>query len=399
VKVLFVVTAGVGHLYPMVPLAWALRGAGHEVEVATTGPALLGERAGLSVADVAPGVDALAEVMKLGQAEPEKFAETLRVAFGRVDNLPDVAPFFALGAQIVTEGVVAAADRFRPDVIVNCPMQASGLVAGARLGVPVVSHGFGLARPQGMPAALAAEVPELFEKYAGGEVSLPQAFIDVAPPSLLTGIPAASGSGERWAMRYVPYNGGGVRPGWLDQPRRLPRRLAVTLGTIAPATTGIGPLRQIIELAAQPLHSDTEFVIAARTEDVAELVGELPANVRAESWIPLNALLPQCDGLISHGGSGAVLTALACGIPQLVLPSGTDRDLNAEAVATRGTGLHAGTADGISSDLVETLLRDEQLAAAAREVRAEMAAMPAPAQIAERVVRLATENGAAPVGR
>ena len=32
---LFAVSPGIGHLFPTIPLAWALRGAGHEVLVAT----------------------------------------------------------------------------------------------------------------------------------------------------------------------------------------------------------------------------------------------------------------------------------------------------------------------------------------------------------------------------
>ena len=400
-KALFVVTPGVRHLYPMIPLAWALRAAGHEVRVATMDVPPLAARSGLSAVDVAPGQSLIPAITELGMADPEKFAETMRVGSGRVDDLRDVAPFSELVTRVLVDGVVAVADRFRPDVIVDCPMQVSGLIAASRLDVPVVSHGFGLARPESMPATVAAEVPDLFEKYGTGSVRMPQALIDVAPPSLLTGVPGGGDAPDSlfYPMRYPMYNGGGVRPDWLDRPRRLPRRLAVTVGTAAPVIEGIAPLRQVVELAAQPLHSDTEFVIAAREEDVAALAGELPANVRAESWMPLNTLLPECDGLISHGGSGSVLTALACGIPQLVLPSGTDRNLNAEAVARRGAGLDAGTSDGLSTDLVEALLRDEQLAETAREVRAEIASMPSPAQLATRVGRLAELGCGVTAGR
>jgi hypothetical protein len=37
-RALFVAGPGVGHVFPMVPLAWALRGRGHDVLVATAGP-------------------------------------------------------------------------------------------------------------------------------------------------------------------------------------------------------------------------------------------------------------------------------------------------------------------------------------------------------------------------
>jgi hypothetical protein len=55
-------------------------------------------------------------------------------------------------------------------------------------------------------------------------------------------------SGDGWATRYVPYNGSGVLRPWLIHRGTLPR-IAVTLGTVAPALTGLGPVERIVQFA------------------------------------------------------------------------------------------------------------------------------------------------------
>ena len=57
----------------------------------------------------------------------------------------------------------------------------------------------------------------------------------------------------------------------------------------------------------------------------ATLLGAQPAHVRAERFVPQSEELPHCDLVISHGGSGSVLGALAHGLPQLLLPLGADQ--------------------------------------------------------------------------
>ena len=64
-----------------------------------------------------------------------------------------------------------------------------------------------------------------------------------------------------------------------------------------------------------------------------------PPRVVVERYIPQTLLLPACDVLASHAGSGTVLGALALGIPQLCLPQAADQFLNAAAVARAGAGL------------------------------------------------------------
>ena len=67
---------------------------------------------------------------------------------------------------------------------------------------------------------------------------------------------------------------------------------------------------------------------------------------------------------------------------QLVIPGPGDRRYNAELVARRGAGL----AGAPSRATITRLLADGGLRAAAAEVRAEVAAMPEPAEVAAAVL-------------
>jgi UDP:flavonoid glycosyltransferase YjiC (YdhE family) len=71
-----------------------------------------------------------------------------------------------------------------------------------------------------------------------------------------------------------------------------------------------------------------------------ERLGRLPPNVRAERWVPQEAVLPATAAVVGHGGYGTTLGALAAGAPQVVLPLfSTDQWANAEAVARAGAGI------------------------------------------------------------
>ena len=57
-RVLVVASPGTGHVFPLVPVSWALRSEGHDVLVASAGDGVQrAASAGLTAVDVAPGVD------------------------------------------------------------------------------------------------------------------------------------------------------------------------------------------------------------------------------------------------------------------------------------------------------------------------------------------------------
>lgn len=61
--------------------------------------------------------------------------------------------------------------------------------------------------------------------------------------------------------------------------------------------------------------------------------------MRVERHVPLADVLPRCAAVVTHGGSGTVVAALAAGVPCVVLPMGADQPWNADRVAALGTGL------------------------------------------------------------
>ena len=77
------------------------------------------------------------------------------------------------------------------------------------------------------------------------------------------------------------------------------------------------------------------IVTVGREIDPAEL-GHQPANVRVDRFVRQDSLLPHCDVVVSHAGSGSVIGALAFGVPLVLLPMGADQPLNADRCKALG---------------------------------------------------------------
>src|SRR5437764_13677417 len=133
-RVLVVATPLPGHLLPLVPLAAALRDAGHEVTVATAGPAVAACPPGLACTDVAPGL-ALTRLM-IGFA-----ARHPRLARGEAAGRADPRAVSALWAPVgrrMADGVAPVAERTAPDLVVHDPFAAVAAEVAGRRGVPAV---------------------------------------------------------------------------------------------------------------------------------------------------------------------------------------------------------------------------------------------------------------------
>jgi UDP:flavonoid glycosyltransferase YjiC (YdhE family) len=102
-------------------------------------------------------------------------------------------------------------------------------------------------------------------------------------------------------------------------------------------------------------------------------------------------LLPDCAAVVTHGGAGSTLGALAFGLPLLMVPQGADHFFNAERVTAAGAGLQLLpdrlTADS-ARDAVRMLLHDDTFRVAARRIENELAAMPDPHHAVEALERL-----------
>ncbi|MFB7665863.1 glycosyltransferase [Kitasatospora sp. NPDC056138] len=373
---MFAGAPGVGHLFPLVPLARALRELGHEVAVASMDGGEVVAGSGLPFLPLAPGLDWRREIREAGRTRrPDLMKRVVET------NAADREAFVPLAAHVndaVADATVELAARWRPDLVVYEYLFPAALLAATSLGVPAVQHDLGFVRTPGLRALMLAEMAPAFARHGVHRLPEHVETIDLAPPSM------AAGERYGWSMRPVSYNGEGSLPERLAGPAHRPR-VAVTLGTVPPKTDGLTRIERVIAAAA---HVDADFVLATGDLDLGAL-GTLPDNVRSYGWVPWRALLGTCGAAVHHGGSGTALAALDAGIPQLVLPDGSDRFVTADAVHERGAGLSA-TAEEIDPALLQRLITDDALAGAAREVRAEIAAMPSPTALAPRLTALVT---------
>jgi len=123
--------------------------------------------------------------------------------------------------------------------------------------------------------------------------------------------------------------------------------------------------------------------------------GPQPDHVQLVQQVPQSQVLPHCDLVVSHGGSGSVLGALSNGLPSVLVPMGADQPLNAQRClelgvarvldATRVTPEDARAA--VSSVLAEAGYRRK-----AERFRDEIAQLPEPAYAVELLERLAKER-------
>jgi UDP:flavonoid glycosyltransferase YjiC (YdhE family) len=363
-KFLFSAVTTIGHLFPLVSTAWALRAAGHDVLLGLAGPDVPGAvAAGLPVVNVAGELDVDAAILA---AHPGITGQPVLP-----EQLPLAAKLFATAAELTADGLVELARNWRPDVIVHSEWQLAGPLAAAVLDVPAVRHPTVFARGlDRMPWLQQPYFAAVLGKHGVTALPEPVLELDLCPPSMNGG----RQFGE--LLRPVPYNGGAtVDAGLLARSDRP--LVCVSLGTVVPALSGPDAVHGTLDALAAV---DADIVLAIR--DVPE---QLPDNVRAAGWLPLSVLLGQCAAVVHHGGAGTTLTALATGVPQVIVPRYADHFLNATAVAERGAGISV-QPDELTATVIESALKHR---AVADEVRAEIAAMPSPADLVGALTRSA----------
>jgi UDP:flavonoid glycosyltransferase YjiC (YdhE family) len=373
-RVLCTAVPGSGLFLPTVPLAWALRAAGHEVLLLNNGDgARAAAGAGLPVVDPVPERDLWAEFLAAvaGLAEQGNTGKPERGGFGW------------FGEQMI-DGMLPVARAFRPDLVITTAEQGAGRLIAADLGVPLVEQGIrlGWAGLDEHVVGARRDIAEYLESTRR-RLGLPDApvdpvaTVDVRPPSM-----GGVATDTQFLMRYVPYNESRVVPPWVTLPPSR-SRVCLTLGSVLPALGGIGVLRGIL---AEMSTMDIEVMLALGDIDLSGL-GELPANVRPLGWMPLGALMPTCDAIVHHGGSATVMTPLAYGVPQVALPRFADQPLNAKLMADRGVGLTVAEPEEVAGALSEVLAR-LTFQETASEVRDEIAAQPSPAAVVARLAEL-----------
>jgi UDP:flavonoid glycosyltransferase YjiC (YdhE family) len=184
----------------------------------------------------------------------------------------------------------------------------------------------------------------------------------------------------------LPKNALSIRPDEIAKARAAVERSSdlptvyFTLGTVFNMESGDLFERVLTGLRDLPLH----LIVTVGRELDPESFGLQPSNVRIERYIRQWDVLPQCDVVVNHGGSGSVIGALAHGLPMVVLAMGADQSLNAGRCQALGVGI---ALDGARAsprsvgEAVTTILSDQSYRVAAEAIRDEIAALPGPAGV------------------
>ena len=435
-RVLFIPWGQATHYFYQVPQAWAFRADGDEVRVASQpGAADAIKRSGMSVMVVGESYDFMPELTAFSEdsrRDMPRLQSTVSSNFRRYNPQPGngngaltpTSPIdekkrkeiaakrktliqakltpFSRAAEAMADDVVQLARAWQPDLIVSDPLVMAAPLAARAAGAPLVHLLWGPAvhRMTGVfpcsgisPDLWPDDLRDLYDRHGVEPAAEPAAAtVDSCPASLQYdgAIPS------RIPARFVPYNGTGDAPRWLTEPPRRPR-ICVNWGSTT--TTLVGTEGFLVPRILDALAGfDVEVVVTLRAEDRRLLGDDLPGQVRVAENLPLHLLLPSCDAIIHHGGSGTMLTAASFGLPQLLISPGImDNMANGERIVAIGAGVSLNWADASHETItagIKTIVSDQATRQAARNLRDEIHAQPAPAAITATLRQLTTRQPA-----
>lgn len=291
--------------------------------------------------------------------------------------------------------VLVLCDEWQPDIVVCDEADFGVVVAVERLGLPyatVQSTASGSVVPSGVVAEQANQLRvehglppdpglEMLRRYLV-LVPFPPGFRDPGSP-----LPPTA-----HVLRHVSPDRplGDSAPPWLAA-RSDSDLVYVTLGTIFNQESG--DLFERIVQGVRDLPVDVVATVGRALDP--EVLGPQPPNVHVERYIPQAQLLPHCRLVVSHGGSGSVIGALAHGLPMVVIPIGADQPRNAQRCRDLHVArvLHAleATPDSVRA-ATSDVLADPTYRLSAEGMRDEIAALPGPDHAVTLLERLATER-------
>jgi UDP:flavonoid glycosyltransferase YjiC (YdhE family) len=374
--VLVAAPAGIGHVHPLLPLTLALRDRGHDVLFAV---AAEHESAidGLGIRSAAAGLPLqvrLARALELAGVDPRALLPRAQADVGFPFG------FGAAGMPVMLDELRPIATAHRPDVILHDVGELASPLLAAELGVTHIAHSFGTTPPSTRLAKAGELTAHLWEQSGLPQPPFAGVFNDVyvdIRPDGLAGHPPAGTRVVRERPASLDALGGDV-PDPVTEPSDLPLVYA-TLGT---NFTALQVLRTLAE-AVDGLPVRALLTVGPRGEPDA--LGAVPPNVHVERYVPQARVLPLCDLVVSHAGSGTFLGALAHGLPQVCLPQGADQFLNADAGRDAGVAIALEPADATAEAIrsaVEQLLASPSYRASAGRLADEIAAMPTADEVA-----------------
>ena len=319
-RLLLCSTGLAGHFNPLVPFIDAARNRGDEVFVVVP-PSLATE------------VQALGVTHYLSDPpDPTKsrdlWRRAARLPHAQAARLLDGEFFGRLSTEAMLATVDAACDAFKPDLIIREPCAYAGAVVAQRRSIEHAQVAISTARTEWSVIGLVASTLEDFEP--GMEKVLRQTrYISRLPVSL-------DPSPFPHTLRYREDVAADVEePGrWAEGAGPL---IYLTFGSVA---GGLATAHSAFRLAIQALEGlDARVLVTTGKSFNRLLLGELPANVVVESWVPQASIFPFASMVLCHGGSGTTYGALAAGLPIVFVPMFADQRTNARLIAVAGAGI------------------------------------------------------------
>lgn len=169
------------------------------------------------------------------------------------------------------------------------------------------------------------------------------------------------------AANAVPERVHYVGPGFAPPQERADdvgetRRVLISLST-TPHSAQPKLVRSLLE-AAEGIDAEFHFIGGVVQDE------ELPGNVRASGYRPIEELLPESAVLVTLGGHGTFVRGLAFGLPMLVTPFEQDAFNNARRAAELGVGRHLRLDASVAAlgEELQRLLTDDSYRLAAKDV-------------------------------
>jgi UDP:flavonoid glycosyltransferase YjiC (YdhE family) len=385
VRLLFTFAGGNGHFEPLVPIARAAEVAGHTVACAGQAamiPAI--EAAGFTAfATAGATLSSTSERLPLLKLDLEREDRDLREGFaGR------------LARERVT-AVLALCAAWQPDLLVCDEIDFGAMIAAERLGLPyasvlVIASGSFVRRE-----VVGERLNELRAEHGlppDPALTMLSRYLVLSPCPPSYRDPAFPLPATAYPIRPLMLDAGpnDTVPPWRVHLNGAPT-VYFSLGTVFNVESG-----DLFERVLAGLRDLSINVIATvgREIDPAEF-GPQPANIQIARYIPQSVVLPYCAALVSHGGSGSVIGALAHGLPMVLMPMGADQPYNATRCAELGI---ARVLDAVEArpetvrEAVSSVLADPSYRRAAARLRDEIAALPEPEYAVMLLERLAAEK-------
>ena len=374
-KLLFVTGGSPATVFAMTPLATSCRNAGHRILIATNRESTRAAmNAGLPTICISEN-SVRSHIRKLRMSGNSEMKE---------DDSMDLLDFGEVFANIAVEYLPKLrkiVETWRPDIVIGGQLHYSAGLVSREFGLPYIRLAWDMGEPpeldQVAENTIASRLP--FTKKNG--LAEPTLNIGVCPPSVCDPrIPVDV------VMQWVPYNDQiELRTDLLDNSYRT---VFLTAGTKVKYPDYFYSYLRAMVIELQRV--DARLLVSVPQDAAQQMHRDTGARVE---WLPFDSVSKTVDLVVHHGGGGTALTAIAYGLPQVVLPNMPKLVQPAQRLEKQGAARvllpQEENKPGALIETVESVLENIELyRRRSARLREEMYSMPTPNDIVETIERV-----------